>query len=102
MPKTDRKKAGALSPVTNSGEAGCTGGDAFQAGPQASKQPQDLSASSQQSRFHIADTAASHQLVDIKGVNLSIGQRDLLQDAHIQLQAGMIHMSSSMLLSTAA
>lgn len=56
---------------------------------QASIKPKGLSAFSQQSRFHVADTAASNQLIDIKGVNLSVGHRDLLQDAHVQLQAGV-------------
>lgn len=57
--------------------------------PQASIKPKDLSASSQQNRFHVADTAARNQLIDIKGVNLSIGHKDLLQETHVQLQAGV-------------
>ena len=58
--------------------------------PQASIKPKHLSASSQQNRFHVADTASSNQLIDIKGVNLSIGHKDLLQDTHVQLQAGVL------------
>ena len=50
--------------------------------------PEGLTASSQRSRFHVTATAASAQLIDIHDVALSIGDRTLLSDAHLHLEAG--------------
>lgn len=88
MPKVaGSKKEGALPAETE--QLAQLSSPAPSAAPQASIRPKELSSSSQQSRFHVADTAASNQLIDIKAVNVSVGPRDLLQDAHVQLQAGM-------------
>ncbi|KAJ3502721.1 hypothetical protein NMY22_g18494 [Coprinellus aureogranulatus] len=48
-----------------------------------------ITAYSQQSRFHRETFDANTTDIDIKGVNISVGQKDILIDAHLRLKAGV-------------
>jgi len=52
----------------------------------------EISAYSQQSRFHreTFDASTTNDVdIDIKGVNLSVNNRELLVDAHLRLKPGV-------------
>lgn len=51
--------------------------------------PAGFQGSTQPSRFHVADSAATSSDLDLHAVSLSIGGRDLLVEAHLQLFQGM-------------
>jgi ATP-binding cassette subfamily F protein 3 len=53
----------------------------------ASSEP-EIVAYSQQSRFHRETFDANTTDIDIKGVNISIGSKDILVDANLRLKAG--------------
>ncbi|TEB19224.1 P-loop containing nucleoside triphosphate hydrolase protein [Coprinellus micaceus] len=48
-----------------------------------------ITAYSQQSRFHRETFDANTTDIDIKGVNISVGQKDILVDAHLRFKAGV-------------
>lgn len=50
--------------------------------------PPNFSATSQTTRFHTTNTVAVSKLIDIADISMSIGQKDLLAGAHLQLTAG--------------
>lgn len=47
-----------------------------------------ITATSQQTRFHV-DTLESQTEVDLHGVSISIGEKELLRDADLRLKAGV-------------
>jgi len=49
----------------------------------------EIVAYSEQSRFHSESFDANHTDIDIKGVNISIGAKDILVDAHLRLKTGV-------------
>jgi ATP-binding cassette subfamily F protein 3 len=51
--------------------------------------PVEIVAYSQQSRFHRETFDASSSDIDIKGVNVSVNNREILVDAHLRLKAGV-------------
>lgn len=49
----------------------------------------DIVAYSQQSRFHRETFDANSTDIDLKDVNVSVNDRELLVDAHLRLKPGM-------------
>lgn len=47
-----------------------------------------ITATSQQTRFHV-DTLDSATEIDLHGVNIAIGERELLVDVEVRLKAGV-------------
>lgn len=57
--------------------------------PKASSSPTPLIvATSQQSRFH-AETLDTSLEIDLKGVSISIGERELISSSHLRLKEGV-------------
>jgi ABC-type transport system involved in cytochrome bd biosynthesis fused ATPase/permease subunit len=55
---------------------------------QSSNNPfQHITATSQQTRFHV-DTLESQTEIDLHGVGIAIGERELLVDVELRLKAG--------------
>ncbi|KAL4855189.1 ABC transporter F family member 3 [Chlorella vulgaris] len=48
-----------------------------------------ITATSQQSRFHMETLETACQDVDLRGVQLAVGDRELLADAHLRLSSGV-------------
>jgi ABC-type molybdenum transport system ATPase subunit/photorepair protein PhrA len=48
-----------------------------------------IKATSQESRFHTESISTSSKEIDLKDVNLFVGARQLLQDAHLRLKEGI-------------
>jgi ATP-binding cassette subfamily F protein 3 len=48
-----------------------------------------IKATSQESRFHTESITTSSKEIDLKDVNLFVGERQLLQDAHLRLKEGI-------------
>lgn len=48
-----------------------------------------IKATSQESRFYTESITTSSKEVDLKQVNLFVGARELLQDAHLRLKEGV-------------
>lgn len=49
----------------------------------------EITAYSQQSRFHRETFDANNTDIDIKDVNISIGDKEILCDAHLRLKEGV-------------
>ena len=49
----------------------------------------EIVAYSQQSRFHRETFDANSTEIDLKGVNVSVNNRELLVDAHLRLKSGV-------------
>lgn len=56
--------------------------------PTALSPLQHITATSQQTRFHV-DTLESQTEVDLHGVSISIGEKELLRDVDLRLKAGV-------------
>lgn len=48
-----------------------------------------IKATSQESRFHTEAITTSSKEIDLKDVNLFVGKKQLLQDAHLRLKEGV-------------
>lgn len=48
-----------------------------------------IKVTSQESRFHTESIITSTKEIDLKDVNLYVGQKQLLQDAHLRLKEGV-------------
>jgi len=49
--------------------------------------PATIQATSQQTRFNLEETASKE--LDLKGVHISIGRREIISDAHLKLSIGV-------------
>jgi ATP-binding cassette subfamily F protein 3 len=49
----------------------------------------EIVANSQQSRFHRETFDANSTDIDLKGVNVSVNNKELLVDAHLRLKSGI-------------
>lgn len=63
--------------------------DANPSEPASQIAPVEITAYSQQSRFHRETFDANNTDIDIKGVNISVNNKELLVDAHLRFKPGM-------------
>ena len=57
--------------------------------PTATTPAVEIVAYSQQSRFHRETFDANNTDIDLKGVNVSVNNKELLVDAHLRLKSGI-------------
>ncbi len=80
--KPKKKQAGAATSNSTSTDTPVVGS--------AGELPEpEIIAYSQQSRFHRETFDASDTDIDLKGVHVSVNNKDLLVDAHLRLKAGV-------------
>lgn len=55
----------------------------------AQTSPASINATSEQSRFHTETLNTSVAEIDLKGVSITIGQRELITDSRLKLKEGV-------------